>query len=86
VAQLSTNFNVGDTAYYCIFATACIYKVQVTDVYAQNGVIWYTLFRPDLGVYIKRVSQDSVQTFTDAKATLLTYLQNKITEITNLTA
>jgi len=86
---ITTQFSIGDTAYFPLFATATIYVVTVIDVYLRNvngqSIVLYDLQRIDNKTVLQGIPQDQVFTFPQAKASLLTYLQAKITEVTNLT-
>ena len=84
--NLTAPFSVGDTAYFAIFATASIYAVQVTNVYARtvngNLTVMYDLLRLDKKLTLQGIPQDQVQTFAQAKASLINYLQTKLTQVT----
>lgn len=84
--QINTKFSVGETAFYAIFSTATIYTVTVIDLALQNGTVFYKLVRTDTGQCLTRVPESSVQTFSEAKASLQKYLQDKLIEVQNLTA
>lgn len=87
---LTANYSVGDTAYFVIFATGNLYAVQITNVYLKtiDGTtnVMYDLIRLDKNFIIQGIPQNQVLSFSQAKASLLNYLQTQITIITNLTA
>lgn len=88
--QITANFSVNDTAYFAIFATATIYAVKITNVYLKtiNGqsTIMYDLLRLDKNLIIQAIPQSQVLTFVEAKTSLIQYLTNQLTIVTNLTA
>ena len=88
--DLVTLFSVNDVAYFPIYATASIYKVQVTNVYLRtvNGqsVVMYDLLRLDKNLTLQGIPQNQLFTFPQAKEALINYLQQTLTSVTNLSA
>jgi hypothetical protein len=84
--DIVTKFSVGDRAYFSLFATATIYAVQIKRVYIRNNEVIYDIIRLDNNFVISGVKEAEIGTFTEAKTSLITYLQAKLNEITNLVA
>jgi hypothetical protein len=81
-----TKFSYGDTAYYIGYAQMTIYAVIIQKVYLRNNQIYYDVLRKDTEFIISGVQESEIDTFPVMKTTLLTYLQNKLTEITAMVA
>ena len=88
--QINTTFSINDVAYFALFATGRIYAVQVTDVYLGNvsgtTTVMYDLLRLDKNLVIQGIPQDQVQSFSQAKTSLINYLNAQLTLVTNMTA
>ena len=84
--NIVTKFNKGDRAYYVVNSTARIYPVTVTWVFlGEDNTVCYDLQR-DNGMFFQDVPEDTVYTFPEAKTALTEYLQEKLTEVSNLVA
>ena len=86
MAQITTKYSVGDMVYYPIFATATIHTCRVASMYLRNSTIYYNVVRTDKDLLIPDVPEESVLSFTEAKASLIYYLTSRLAEINNLTA
>lgn len=84
--NIYSKFDVNTRAYFNNNATATIYPVVVKYIYLKNNLVFYDVQRIDTGHILSDISEDTLYTFTEAKTNLLEYLQDKITEITNLVA
>jgi hypothetical protein len=88
--QLTANFSVNDIAYFVIFATANLYAVKITNVYLKTidsqSTVMYDLLRLDKNFIIQAIPQNQVLTFTEAKTSLINYLQTQLSIVNNLTA
>lgn len=88
--QFTANFSINDVAYFVIFATANLYAVKITDVYLKNidgqSTIMYDLLRLDKNFIIQAIPQSQVLTFSEAKTSLINYLQTQLAIVNNLTA
>ena len=84
--QVETKFNVGDRAYFTIFATATVYALDITKVYLRNGTIYYDAFRIDSDFTLEGIPEEEIGNFVEAKAKLVSYLQNKLAETVALVA
>jgi len=84
--NVTTKFNVGERAYYVIFATSSVNSVDIVKVYSFGGDIFYNLRKSGTGLIIDRVLERDVLNFTEARLRLIEYLTRKLDEATKLVA
>lgn len=84
--NITTKFSIGSRAYYIIFATTSINPVDVMNVWIDNGTIYYKVNKSGTDIYLGRIPESDLLTFSEAKSRLLTHLNNQIAIINALVA
>ena len=84
--NITTKFSVGFRAYYVIFATASINPVDILKVWSEGSNILYKVNKTNTDIFLDRILEEELLTFSEAKVKLLDYLNEKIQAVSILVA
>ena len=92
MATITTNYNIGDSAYFVINSTADIIPCTITAIHIDNPsaseLVSYDVVTDHFGIFpthLKLVGQSELAAFLTAKAALLSWVNQQVAAITAMT-